>query len=92
MEEQRENKIGSVLAWLQAGARGKASRMQFKKLQDQVSKYVRTWLVVYSIFSTEIGVVLLSESSPCLYAGKNLEVAPDLDGHQVGDFLPFLMK
>ena len=38
MEEQREDKIGSVLAWLQAGARGKASRMQFKKLQDQVSK------------------------------------------------------
>merc|ERR1719381_75028 len=35
MEEQRENKIGSVLAWLQAGARGKTSRMQFKKLQDQ---------------------------------------------------------
>merc|ERR1719400_113621 len=35
MEEQREFKIGSVLAWLQAGARGKSSRMQFKKLQDQ---------------------------------------------------------
>merc|ERR1719323_1119481 len=35
MEEQREDKIGSVLAWLQDGARGKASRMQFKKLQDQ---------------------------------------------------------
>merc|ERR1711936_796352 len=35
MEEQRENRIGSVLAWLQSGARGKASRMQFKKLQDQ---------------------------------------------------------
>merc|ERR1719158_538546 len=35
MEEQREDKIGSVLAWLQAGARGKASRMQFKNLQDQ---------------------------------------------------------
>merc|ERR1719420_1131998 len=35
MEEQREDKIGSVLAWLQAGARGKASRMKFKKLQDQ---------------------------------------------------------
>merc|ERR1719312_1101978 len=35
MEETREDKIGSVLAWLQAGARGKASRMQFKKLQDQ---------------------------------------------------------
>merc|ERR1712203_698405 len=35
MEETREEKIGSVLSWLQAGARGKASRMQFKKLQDQ---------------------------------------------------------
>merc|ERR1712226_61314 len=35
MKEQREEKIGSVLAWLQAGARGKSSRMQFKKLQDQ---------------------------------------------------------
>merc|ERR1719431_792702 len=35
MEETRENKIGSVLAWLQSGARGKSSRMQFKKLQDQ---------------------------------------------------------
>ena len=33
MEEQREGKIGSVLAWLQAGARGKAARMQFRKLQ-----------------------------------------------------------
>merc|ERR1719266_3138938 len=35
MEEIREDKIGAVLAWLQSGARGKASRMQFKKLQDQ---------------------------------------------------------
>jgi len=35
MEEFREERIGSVLAWLQSGARGKASRMQFKKLQDQ---------------------------------------------------------
>merc|ERR1711997_981796 len=35
MEETREDKIGSVLSWLQAGARGKASRMNFKKLQDQ---------------------------------------------------------
>merc|ERR1719282_2310240 len=31
----REDKIGNVLAWLQSGARGKASRMAFKKLQDQ---------------------------------------------------------
>ncbi|MAD25700.1 MAG: hypothetical protein CMO44_16190, partial [Verrucomicrobiales bacterium] len=35
MEEVREDKIGSVLSWLQASARGKSSRMQFKKLQDQ---------------------------------------------------------
>merc|ERR1719187_574607 len=35
MEEIREDRIGSVLAWLQSGARGKASRMQFKRLQDQ---------------------------------------------------------
>merc|ERR1719357_742722 len=35
MEETREEKIGSVLSWLQAGARGKSSRMNFKKLQDQ---------------------------------------------------------
>merc|ERR1711931_426037 len=35
MEEVREDKIGEVLSWLQAGARGKAARMQFKKLQDQ---------------------------------------------------------
>merc|ERR1711878_25243 len=35
MEEVREDKIGSVLSWLQSGARGKASRMQLKKLQDQ---------------------------------------------------------
>merc|ERR1711994_263585 len=35
MEEVREDKIGSVLAMLQAQARGKASRMVFKKMQDQ---------------------------------------------------------
>merc|ERR1712128_336090 len=35
MEEVREDRIGMVLAWLQAGARGKAARMKFKKLQDQ---------------------------------------------------------
>merc|ERR1711892_368240 len=35
MEEVREDKIGSVLSWLQAGARGKSSRIKFKKLQDQ---------------------------------------------------------
>merc|ERR1711992_143336 len=35
MEEVREDRIGSVLSWLQAQARGKASRLIFKKLQDQ---------------------------------------------------------
>merc|ERR1740116_167296 len=35
MEEIREDRIGSVLSWLQAQARGKASRLVFKKLQDQ---------------------------------------------------------
>merc|ERR1712140_158319 len=35
MEEVREDKIGSVLALLQAQARGKTSRMVFKKMQDQ---------------------------------------------------------
>ena len=29
MEEFREDKIGSVLSWLQSGARGKTSRMEF---------------------------------------------------------------
>merc|ERR550519_1615548 len=35
MEEVREDRIGNVLSWLQAQARGKASRLTFKKLQDQ---------------------------------------------------------
>merc|ERR1711981_1096339 len=35
MEEVREDKIGSVLAMLQAQARGKASRLVFRKMQDQ---------------------------------------------------------
>merc|ERR1712073_62829 len=35
MEEVREDRIGAVLSWLQAQARGKAYRLVFKKLQDQ---------------------------------------------------------
>merc|ERR1712020_633672 len=35
MEEVREDRIGTVLSWLQAQARGKASRLLFKKLQDR---------------------------------------------------------
>merc|ERR1719175_540486 len=35
MEEVREDRIGTVLSWLQSQARGKASRLVFKKMQDQ---------------------------------------------------------
>ena len=35
MEEQREKRIGAVLSWLQAGARGKQGRQSFKKLADR---------------------------------------------------------
>merc|ERR1711884_595804 len=35
MEEVREDRIGNVLSWLQGQARGKASRLVFKKMQDQ---------------------------------------------------------
>merc|ERR1719187_2720814 len=35
MEEVREDRIGTVLSWLQSQARGKASRLLFKKLQDR---------------------------------------------------------
>merc|ERR1712088_802746 len=35
MEEVREDRIGTVLSWLQAQARGKASRLVFRKMQDQ---------------------------------------------------------
>merc|ERR1712168_1141117 len=51
MEECRENKIGSVLAWLQAQARGKQARMKFKKLQDQkmalycCQRAIRNWRI-----------------------------------------------
>merc|ERR1719290_343948 len=51
MEEVREDKIGSVLAWLQAFARGKASRIQYQKLQSQrmaltcAQRAIRGWQV-----------------------------------------------
>merc|ERR1719461_2634863 len=49
MEETREDKIGSVLAMLQAQARGKSSRLVFKKMQDQklalycLQRTIRNW-------------------------------------------------
>merc|ERR1712141_468916 len=51
MEEVREDKIGSVLALLQAQARGKASRLVFKKMQDQklalycLQRTIRNWRI-----------------------------------------------
>lgn len=35
MEEIREEKIGEILSWLQAAARGKMARQTFKKLKSQ---------------------------------------------------------
>uniref|UniRef100_A0A0K2UVL3 Myosin heavy chain 1 [Tribolium castaneum] n=1 Tax=Lepeophtheirus salmonis TaxID=72036 RepID=A0A0K2UVL3_LEPSM len=49
MEEIREDRIGAVLSWLQAQARGKASRLVFKKMQDQklalycLQRTIRNW-------------------------------------------------
>jgi len=49
MEEVREDRIGCVLSWLQAQARGKASRLVFKKMQDQklalycLQRTIRNW-------------------------------------------------
>merc|ERR1719369_1678157 len=51
MEEVREERIGKVLSWLQSGARGKASRLVFKKMQEQkLSLYccqrsIRNWQI-----------------------------------------------
>lgn len=51
MEELREDKISSVLAMLQAQARGKASRLVFKKMQAQklalycVQRTIRNWRI-----------------------------------------------
>ena len=79
MEEQREDKIGSVLAWLQAGARGKASRMQFKKLQDQklalycVQRAIRTmmiaktwkWMQIWMLVGTISFLFTSGDSNVC---------------------------
>ena len=35
MEEIREERIGKILSWLQAQARGKISRVAYRKLQEQ---------------------------------------------------------
>merc|ERR1712241_972520 len=49
MEEVREDRIGQILSYLQAQARGKASRLVFKKLQSQklalycCQRTIRNW-------------------------------------------------
>merc|ERR1712121_342767 len=49
MEEVREDRIRNVLSWLQGQARGKASRLVFKKMQDQklalycLQRTIRNW-------------------------------------------------
>merc|ERR1719495_286114 len=49
MEEVREDRIGNVLSWLQGQARGNASRLVFKKMQDQklalycLQRTIRNW-------------------------------------------------
>merc|ERR1719412_15991 len=76
MEEQRENKIGSVLAWLQAGARGKAARMQFKKLQDQK----------LALYSCQRAIRSYMMAKTWLWLQLWLSIKPNLKCTQFGKF------
>merc|ERR1712027_206389 len=76
MEEQRENKIGSVLAWLQSGARGKASRMQFKKLQDQK----------LALYACQRAIRMYMTAKTWLWAQIWLAIKPNLKCTQFGKF------
>merc|ERR1719412_2718947 len=76
MEEQRENKIGSVLAWMQAGARGKAARMQFKKLQDQK----------LALYSCQRAIRSYMMAKTWLWLQLWLSIKPNLKCTQFGKF------
>merc|ERR1719460_212071 len=76
MEEQREDKIGSVLAWLQAGARGKASRMQFKKLQDQK----------LALYSCQRAISMMMTAKTWLWLQLWLSIKPNLRCSQFGKY------
>merc|ERR1712203_684575 len=76
MEEQRENKIGSVLAWLQSGARGKSSRMQFKKLQDQK----------LALYSCQRAIRAYMMSKTWLWMQIWLSIKPNLKFTQFGKY------
>merc|ERR1740128_348568 len=76
MEEFREDKIGSVLSWLQSGARGKASRMQFKKLQDQK----------LALYACQRAIRMFMTAKTWLWAQIWLAIKPNLKCTQFGKF------
>merc|ERR1712172_269713 len=76
MEEFREDKIGSVLSWLQSGARGKASRMQFKKLQDQK----------LALYAFQRAIRMYMTAKTWLWAQIWLAIKPNLKCTQFGKF------
>merc|ERR1719400_209373 len=76
MEEIREDKIGSVLAWLQSGARGKASRMAFKKLQDQK----------LALYSCQRAIKTMMVAKTWLWMQIWLAIKPNLKCTQFGKF------
>merc|ERR1712027_139930 len=76
MEEFREDKIGSVLSWLQSGARGKASRMQFKKLQDQK----------LALYACQRAIRMYMTAKTWLWAQIWLAIKPNLKCTQFGKF------
>merc|ERR1711899_293801 len=76
MEEIREDRIGSVLAWLQSGARGKASRMQFKKLQDQK----------LALYACQRAIRMYMTAKTWLWAQIWLAIKPNLKCTQFGKF------
>merc|ERR1719278_961112 len=75
MEEIREDKIGSVLSWLQSGARGKASRMAFKKLQDQklalysCQRAIKTFMIAKTWLWMQLWLVI-KPNLKCTQFGK----------------------
>merc|ERR1711884_469221 len=76
MEENREDRIGSVLAWLQSGARGKASRMSFKKLQDQKM----------ALYSCQRAIKTFMIAKTWLWMQIWLAIKPNLKCTQFGKF------
>merc|ERR1719175_383778 len=76
MEENREDRIGSVLAWLQSGASGKASRMSFKKLQDQKM----------ALYSCQRAIRMYMVAKTWLWMQIWLSIKPRLKCTQFGKF------